>query len=71
MTKLYLIRHAEAEGNIYRRMHGQYNSRITPNGLRQIEALADDRKRGFLVQSDRISDHTAPPKGLRFLRPAV
>ena len=39
MTKIYLIRHAEAEGNIYRRMHGQYDSRITPNGLRQIEAL--------------------------------
>lgn len=39
MTKIYLIRHAEAEGNIYRRMHGQYDSRVTPNGLRQIEAL--------------------------------
>lgn len=39
MTKIYLIRHAEAEGNIYRRMHGQYDSRITPNGLRQIAAL--------------------------------
>ena len=39
MTKLYLIRHAEAEGNIYRRLDGQYNSRITANGLRQMEAL--------------------------------
>lgn len=39
MTKLYLIRHAEAEGNIFRRMHGQYDSRVTQNGLRQIEAL--------------------------------
>ncbi|MBQ1371692.1 MAG: histidine phosphatase family protein, partial [Oscillospiraceae bacterium] len=39
MTKLYLIRHAEAEGNIFRRMHGQYDSRVTLNGLRQIEAL--------------------------------
>ena len=39
MTKLYLIRHAEAEGNVFRRMHGQYNSSITPNGMRQIEAL--------------------------------
>lgn len=35
MTKIYLIRHAEAEGNIYRRMHGQYDSRITPNGACQ------------------------------------
>lgn len=39
MTKLYVIRHAEAEGNIYRRIHGHYDSRITSNGLRQIRAL--------------------------------
>lgn len=39
MTQIYLIRHAEAEGNIYRRFHGWYNSLITPNGYRQIEAL--------------------------------
>lgn len=39
MTKLYLIRHAEAEGNLYRRIHGQYNSLITDNGYRQIRAL--------------------------------
>ena len=45
MTKLYLIRHAEAEGNVFRRMHGQYNSSITPNGMRQIEAL---QKRFFI-----------------------
>lgn len=39
MTTVYLVRHAEAEGNTYRRMHGHYNSLITQNGLRQIEAL--------------------------------
>ena len=39
MTTVYLIRHAEAEGNAYRRMHGHYNSLITENGLQQIEAL--------------------------------
>lgn len=39
MTKLYLIRHAEAEGNVYRRIHGQYDSMITPNGQKQIAAL--------------------------------
>ena len=43
MTRIYLIRHAEAEGNIYRRMHGQYDSRITPNGMRQIAALEKRR----------------------------
>ena len=47
MTKLYLIRHAEAEGNLYRRIHGQYNSLITDNGYRQkadkiVESLATD-----------------------------
>ena len=40
MTTIYLIRHAEAEGNIFRRLHGQYNSNVTPNGMRQIAALA-------------------------------
>ena len=39
MTTIYLIRHAEAEGNVFRRIHGQYNSLITQNGLRQIRAL--------------------------------
>ena len=39
MTTLYLIRHAEAEGNAYRRIDGWYNSLVTPNGLRQIAAL--------------------------------
>lgn len=39
MTRVYLIRHAEAEGNLYRRVHGQYDSLITDNGYRQIAAL--------------------------------
>ena len=39
MTRIYLIRHAEAEGNLYRRVHGWYNSLITDNGYRQIAAL--------------------------------
>ena len=40
MTKLYLIRHAEAEGNIYRRIHGQYDSLVTDKGYAQIDNLA-------------------------------
>lgn len=40
MTKLYLIRHAEAEGNLYRIAQGQYNSALTDRGYRQVEALA-------------------------------
>ncbi len=39
MTTIYLIRHAEAEGNVFRRLQGQYDSLITPNGRKQIAAL--------------------------------
>jgi len=39
MTRLYLIRHAEAEGNLYRIAHGHYNSLITERGYKQIAAL--------------------------------
>jgi len=39
MTTIYLIRHAEAEGNIYRRIHGWYDSVITDNGYLQIKEL--------------------------------
>lgn len=41
MTKIYLIRHAEAEGNLYRRSQGQYNANVTSLGRRQIAALAE------------------------------
>ncbi|MGI5963002.1 MAG: GNAT family N-acetyltransferase [Lawsonibacter sp.] len=39
MTTIYLIRHAEAEGNLYRRIHGWYNALVTENGFLQIQAL--------------------------------
>ena len=39
MTTIYLIRHAEAEGNLYRRIHGHYNALVTDNGYSQIAAL--------------------------------
>lgn len=39
MTTIHIIRHAEAEGNLYRRIHGWYDARITENGWKQIEAL--------------------------------
>lgn len=41
MTRLYIVRHAEAEGNLYRRIHGQYEATVTYNGLRQIAALRE------------------------------
>ncbi|MFR8332031.1 MAG: histidine phosphatase family protein [Oscillospiraceae bacterium] len=40
MTTIYLVRHGEAEGNAFRRIHGQYDSLLTPTGFRQVEALA-------------------------------
>lgn len=39
MTKLYLIRHAEAEGNLYRLAQGHYDGLITERGYQQIAAL--------------------------------
>ncbi len=39
MTTLYLIRHAEAEGNLYRIAQGQHESNLTGRGRRQVRAL--------------------------------
>lgn len=41
MTRLFIIRHAEAEGNLFRRIHGHYNSNVTYDGLKQIKALQE------------------------------
>ena len=51
MTTIYLIRHAEAEGNLYRRIHGWYDALVTENGFRQIEAL---RRRFQDVRVDAV-----------------
>ena len=55
MTTIYLIRHAEAEGNLYRRIHGWYNALITDNGFQQIKAL-EDRFRDIPVDAVYSSD---------------
>ena len=39
MTKIYLISHAAAEGNLYRVAHGQFNSTITHRGYSQLTHL--------------------------------
>ena len=39
MTVIYLIRHAEAEGNLYRRIQGHWNGQVTPRGQQQIDAV--------------------------------
>lgn len=51
MTTIYLIRHAEADGNLYRRAQGWHNSVITDRGYRQIAALA---KRFAEVRFDAV-----------------
>lgn len=55
MTTIYLIRHAEAEGNLYRRIHGWYDSLITENGFRQINAL-EERFRNIHIDAAWSSD---------------
>lgn len=39
-TILYIIRHAEAEGNKYRIFHGITDSSLTPNGINQAKKVA-------------------------------
>ena len=55
MTTVYLIRHAQADGNLYRRCQGWYNSHITTKGYRQIKAL-EDRFRSIHVDAAYSSD---------------
>ncbi len=73
MTTLYLIRHGEAEGNVFRRLQGQFDSLITPNGRKQIAAL-EERFRDIPVDVVYSSDLTRTcitagaiykPKGLK------
>ncbi len=51
MTKIYLIRHAEAEGNLYRRIQGHWDGSITALGLQQIDALAQRFRTSTLMRS--------------------
>ena len=41
MTEIFLIRHTQAEGNLYRMMQGHWDGDVTPRGWQQIEALAE------------------------------
>ena len=34
MTEIYIIRHAQSEGNLYRMMQGNWDGDVTPLGLR-------------------------------------
>ena len=55
MTEIYLIRHTQAEGNVYRAMQGHWDGDVTALGLREIDALAErfrDVKIDALYSSD-------------------
>lgn len=41
MGKLYLIRHGQAEGNLYHRVHGWYDGKLTPLGAEQARLLSE------------------------------
>ena len=76
MTTIYLIRHGEAEGNIFRRFHGQYDSLLTPRGEAQVQQL----KRRFesihidacfasdLTRACQTARAVYVPKGLKLQR---
>ena len=41
MTGIWLIRHGEAEGNLYRRIHGWYDGSLTAMGFSQLPHLTE------------------------------
>lgn len=51
MTRIYLVRHAEAEGNLFRLVQGHFNGVITKRGYAQIRAL---RRRFEGVEIDAV-----------------
>ena len=51
MTKVYLVRHAEAEGNLYRLVQGHFDGLVTRRGYDQIRAL---RRRFDGVEIDAV-----------------
>lgn len=73
-VKIFLIRHAEAEGNLFRVAHGQYDSTITPQGYRQLAWLRErfkGQRLDAVYGSDLTRTHTTAsalyiPRGLPF-----
>ena len=41
MTRIYFVRHAEAEGNLYRICEGQYDGLLTVFGRAQLPCVTD------------------------------
>jgi probable phosphoglycerate mutase len=57
MTNVFIVRHAEAEGNIFRRIHGHSDGKVTLTGKRQIDALKE-RFSGVALDAVYSSDLT-------------
>ena len=55
MTEIFLIRHTQAEGNLYRMMQGHWDGDVTAHGWEQIAALAE-RFRNVPVDAVYSSD---------------
>ncbi|MDL2274372.1 histidine phosphatase family protein, partial [Oscillospiraceae bacterium OttesenSCG-928-G22] len=72
MTTLFIVRHTEAEGNLYRRCHGRFDGLVTPNGRQQIAALRERMLReeidvvyaSDLTRACETARAIAEPKGL-------
>lgn len=73
MTTVYFVRHAEAEGNLFRRIHGHYDAPLTMRGEEQLNYL---RKRFENIKIDAVwssdlkravktAEAIYAPKGLR------
>jgi len=76
LTKVYLVRHAEAEGNIYRRAHGHHEGRVTGKGYVQIGLLRErflDERIDAVYSSDlhracETAAALAGPRGLPIIK---
>jgi len=55
MTEIYIIRHTQAEGNLYHMMQGHWDGKVTELGWKQIDALAE-RFRDIHVDAVYSSD---------------
>ena len=73
MTTVYLVRHGEAEGNLYRRAQGQYDGRITALGEKQIDLLAERFRDVPLcaVYSSDLSRALRTAEGVRRFHPEL
>lgn len=76
MTTIYMIRHGEAEGNIFRRFHGQYDALLTPRGEAQVQQLKkrfedihiDACFASDLTRASQTARAVYVPKGLKLQR---